>query len=80
MTTLIRTENLTKRYPIRNHFLVSTSVMTAVNGVSLEMKEGESLGLIGESGCGKSTFGRAVCGLEDITEGKLFLVKPKLLI
>ncbi|MGI5984429.1 MAG: ABC transporter ATP-binding protein [Clostridiales bacterium] len=73
MTTLIRTENLTKKYSAGNRFFCSKTAFTAVNNVSLEIREGESLGLIGESGCGKSTFGRAVCGLEKITEGKLFL-------
>jgi len=43
----------------------------AVDGVSLEVRQGETLGLVGESGCGKSTFARAVIRLVDATEGRI---------
>ena len=48
-------------------------VVKAVDGVSLDIYEGESLGLVGESGCGKTTLGRAVLHLLDITGGAVFL-------
>jgi len=72
MEALIKTEELTKAYPVRNGFWEKPDAVTAVNKVSLALQKGRSLGLIGESGCGKSTFGRAVCGLEKIDGGTLW--------
>ena len=46
--------------------------MKAVDGVSFSVMEGETLGLVGESGCGKSTIGRQIVGLENPTEGKIY--------
>ena len=61
---LLSLENVSVRFPIgrRRH-------VTAVDGVSLELREGETLGLIGESGSGKSTVARAAMGLAPIAEG-----------
>ncbi len=56
---LIKVNNLTKK------FRVSKGVLTAVNNLSLEIYEGETLGLVGESGCGKSTAGRSMIKLYD---------------
>jgi oligopeptide transport system ATP-binding protein len=46
-------------------------VVKAVDGISIDIRKGETLGLVGESGCGKSTFGRALLRLTDITEGEV---------
>ncbi len=56
---LVKVNNLTKK------FKVSKGVLTAVNNLSLEIYEGETLGLVGESGCGKSTAGRSMIRLYD---------------
>ena len=72
--TLIRVENLKKHFPITRGILFQREVgsVKAVDGVSFEIKEGETLGLVGESGCGKSTTGRTILQLHRPTSGKVF--------
>ena len=70
---LIRVENLKKYYPIRGGVIThTTGYVHSVDGVSFSIKPGETLGLVGESGCGKSTVGRQLVGLEKPTGGRLF--------
>jgi oligopeptide transport system ATP-binding protein len=71
---LVRVENLTKYFPIRRGFVFQREVGTvkAVDDVSLDIYEGETLGLVGESGCGKSTTGRAIVQLHRPTSGKVY--------
>lgn len=70
---LIRVENLKKYYPIRGGVIThTTGYVHSVDGVSFSIAEGETLGLVGESGCGKSTVGRQLVGLETPTGGRLF--------
>src|SRR5438445_12702540 len=65
---LIRLEEVVKHFPAG----LGTSVK-AVDGVSFEIREGETLGLVGESGCGKSTLARLVTQLIPVTSGRVFL-------
>ena len=70
---LIQVENLKKYYPIKGGITSrTTGYVKAVDGVSFSIKESETLGLVGESGCGKSTIGRQLVGLENPTEGTIY--------
>lgn len=67
---LVRIENIKKYYPTkRGYFKRSTGYVKAVDGVSLTIAERDILGLVGESGCGKTTLGRLILRLEEPTEG-----------
>ncbi|NPA96247.1 MAG: ABC transporter ATP-binding protein [Crenarchaeota archaeon] len=70
MPALIQVENLKKYFPVGGKLLVKQWVK-AVDGVSFEIYEGETLGLVGESGCGKSTTARLLLRLEEPTDGKV---------
>jgi oligopeptide transport system ATP-binding protein len=72
--TLVRVEDLHKHYPVRSLrvFGAQESAIRAVNGVSFEIRRGETLGLVGESGCGKSTTGRTLLRLEEPTAGHVW--------
>jgi oligopeptide transport system ATP-binding protein len=69
---LLRVENLTKHFPIRRGLFSRTvGQVRAVDGVSFEVAKGEVLGLVGESGCGKTTTGRCILRLIEPTSGKV---------
>ena len=71
--SLIQVENLKKYYPVKGGIVThTTGHVKAVDGVSFSIEEGETLGLVGESGCGKSTIGRQLVGLEQPTEGTIY--------
>ena len=70
---LVRVEDLKIYFPIRSGIVIDRHIgdVKAVDGVSFEIKRGETLGLVGESGCGKTTVGRALLRLYDPTEGRI---------
>ena len=65
---LVQVRDLVKYFPIEN----SDDVVRAVDGVSFSILQGETLGLVGESGCGKSTVGRCVLRLHEPTSGEVW--------
>jgi oligopeptide transport system ATP-binding protein len=71
---LIRVRNLKMHFPITRGLLFQRKVgaIKAVDGISFDIKRGETLGLVGESGCGKSTTGRALLQLYRPTSGEVF--------
>ncbi len=69
---LLDAQNIVKFFPIKGGFFSrEIAKVKAVQGVSLQVRKGETLGLVGESGCGKSTLGRCLIRLHDVDEGKI---------
>ena len=70
---LVRLDNVVKHFPVQSSALFrrATEVVHAVDGVSLEIRRGETLGLVGETGCGKSTLARCLARLFDLTAGSV---------
>jgi len=69
---LLEVENLKKHYPVRKGLFSRTvGQVYAVDGISFRIEEGETLGLVGESGCGKSTAGKAILKLIEPTAGSI---------
>jgi len=77
---LVRVKDLQKHFPIMGGLIISrqTGVVKAVDGISFDIALGETLGLVGESGCGKSTAARAILQLQKPTAGQVFLEDQEL--
>jgi oligopeptide transport system ATP-binding protein len=71
--SLVEVKNLKKHFPIRRGLIIERQVgsVRAVDGISFTIDRGETLGLVGESGCGKTTAGRTLLGLYPPTEGEV---------
>jgi len=68
---ILEVQDLVKHFPVSNGFFGSKQRVQAVNGVSFAIRRGETLGLVGESGCGKSTTGRTIIKLYNPSSGKI---------
>ncbi|MCS7100033.1 MAG: ABC transporter ATP-binding protein, partial [Sulfolobales archaeon] len=69
MSALITVEDLKKYFGVRGSF---TKKVRAVDGVSFSIARGETLGVVGESGCGKTTLGKTVLRLYEPTSGRIY--------
>ncbi|RIV38599.1 ABC transporter ATP-binding protein [Micromonospora radicis] len=72
---VLETRDLVKHFPLTQGIVFKKQIgaVRAVDGVNLELRRGETLGIVGESGCGKSTLARMLVGLETPTSGDLFV-------
>jgi len=74
VSTILKVENLVKYFPIRaGVFKRVVAWIKAVDGVSFEINEGETVGLVGESGCGKTTIGMVLLRLYEPTSGRIII-------
>jgi oligopeptide transport system ATP-binding protein len=69
---LLSLQGLQVHYKLSGGLFGETKLVKAVDGVTLDIRKGETLGLVGESGCGKSTLGKAILRLTEPTSGKVF--------
>ncbi|WP_017585002.1 ABC transporter ATP-binding protein [Nocardiopsis ganjiahuensis] len=72
--SLLEIKDLKVHFPIKRGVIIDRTIghVRAVDGVSLSIEQGQTYGLVGESGCGKTTLGRAVLRLNEITEGEVW--------
>ena len=71
MSTLLSIRDLKQHFKMGGGFLRKQYTVYAVDGISFDLRQGETLGLVGESGCGKSTLGRSLLKLFEPTAGSI---------
>ena len=71
MQKLLEIKNLKVHFPLKKSLFAKSQVVHAVDNVSFDVYEGETLGIVGESGCGKSSLARSLVGLNQITAGEV---------
>ncbi len=75
--TILSVRNVKKYFPVEVGFLKKVvGHVKAVDDISFKVKEGETLGIVGESGCGRTTLGRCIVRAHTPTEGDIFLTTP----
>ena len=70
---LLRVDGLRRYFPVRNAFGVQTRTIKALDDVSFDLQPGETLGIVGESGCGKTTLGKLLAGIHKSDAGKIVI-------
>lgn len=70
--SIIKLKDVKLHFPVKKGFLTTKRLVKAVDGVSFSIEQGETFGLVGESGCGKTTLGKTLLRLYDITSGSIF--------
>lgn len=75
--TLLHVSHLKKYFPISSNLLRSRGSVKALDDVTFSIREGETLGVVGETGCGKTTLGRTVLGLIKATDGNVYFDLPQ---
>ena len=73
-TEILRVEGLRTHFPLRSGWFGPHGAVKAVDGIDLQLRRGETLGIVGESGCGKSTLGRTILDLLQPTEGRISIL------
>ena len=78
---LLEARELKKHFPVTRGLLFSRQVgaVKAVDGIDFTINEGETFGLVGESGCGKTTTSKLILNLEEITGGTIRITSPRAL-
>lgn len=73
MENILEVHQVKKYYKIKTGLLQKSQFVKAVDEVSFSIKKGQTFGLVGESGCGKSTIGKVIIRLEDATSGSIII-------
>ena len=73
MTVVLTARDLTRHYEVSRGMFKGHALVRALNGVSFELEAGKTLAVVGESGCGKSTAGRAILRLHEPSAGEVLL-------
>ena len=71
MKEILKLKNLKKHFPVKNSRGTDVALVKALDGVDLKIESGKTFGIVGESGCGKTTLIRLIAGLEEIQKGQI---------